>query len=73
MHPALSAFPNRHFYGGGLLDGVTRHQRPVPPLPWPVPGTPLVFLDTAGREETAAGNSKLNRAEAEVVCQVRHT
>jgi regulator of nonsense transcripts 1 len=73
MHPCLSAFPNAAFYSGRLTDGVTADQRPSPqPFPWPQPGLPLLFVDVSeGAEEVAAGGSKLNRAEAEAVQQVR--
>jgi superfamily I DNA and/or RNA helicase len=72
MHPCLSAFPNAAFYSGCLTDGVTADQRPSPqPFPWPQPDLPLLFVDVAeGAEEVAAGGSKLNRAEADMVQQV---
>jgi hypothetical protein len=74
MHPCLSAFPNAAFYSGRLTDGVAAGQRPsAQPFPWPQPGLPLLFVDVAeGAEEVAAGGSKLNRAEADVVQQVCH-
>jgi regulator of nonsense transcripts 1 len=73
MHPMLSAFPNAAFYGGRLTDGVTAGQRLSPqPFPWPQPDAPLLFVDVAeGSEEVAAGGSKLNRAEADMLQQVR--
>jgi regulator of nonsense transcripts 1 len=72
MHPVLSAFPNSAFYGGRLTDGVTAEERCSPqPFPWPAADVPLLFVDVAeGAEEVAAGGSKLNRAEADMVQQV---
>uniref|UniRef100_A0A383VJF3 DNA2/NAM7 helicase-like C-terminal domain-containing protein n=1 Tax=Tetradesmus obliquus TaxID=3088 RepID=A0A383VJF3_TETOB len=72
MHPALSAFPNAAFYSNQLTDGITASQRPSPrPFPWPQAELPLLFVDVAeGQEEAAAGGSKLNRPEADMVQQV---
>lgn len=48
MHPQLSAFPNRQFYAGQLVDGVQAGDRKTPGgLPW---NSPIVLLNTRGKE-----------------------
>jgi superfamily I DNA and/or RNA helicase len=38
MHPGIADFPNRWFYQGRLISGVTDGERPPPVgLPWPTP------------------------------------
>lgn len=61
MHPAIAAFPNRHFYEGKLETSVDIAQyRPPRPLTHPV-----TFCHVTGRETARA--SKSNAAEAEAV------
>ena len=70
MHPALAEFPSNTFYDGALQNGVTVAERTatLPPLDWPVPGKPQMFINVPGAEETSAsGTSYLNRSEAMVV------
>ena len=51
MHPALSAFPNSHFYANRLVDGVQPQQRPPPKgLRLPVQGLPMCMIDVQGQE-----------------------
>ena len=72
MHPAISAFPSRRFYGGRLRDGVGADARAAP---WERRHGrcwlgPWSLVDVAsGREERpgGAGGSLCNAAEAEAV------
>ncbi len=64
MHPLLSSFPSRAFYGGRLLDGVAAEQRPPPPgLRLAAQGVPVLVVDVAeGREEvTQVGHTRGRR------------
>lgn len=45
MHPKISQFPRKVFYGGELLDGVTSEDRALPGVKYP-----LFFLNCVGRE-----------------------
>lgn len=66
-HPAISEGPNRSFYGGRLLDGVSEEDRP--PL---LPGLPtLLCLDVRGSEAfDPTSHSTANHAEATAVARV---
>ena len=66
MHPAISAFPNGHFYDDLLEDGVTSEDRPTPAgLLWPDWDMPIAFLPVEGGEVKAPdGASKENPTEA---------
>ncbi|CDR45875.1 CYFA0S20e01178g1_1 [Cyberlindnera fabianii] len=46
MHPEISTFPNREFYQGNLLDGVTSKDRKIHKL------RPIVFFDTTSQKES---------------------
>lgn len=82
MHPGISAFPSRRFYGGRVRDAVTALERP---LPLALHGGLLdggpraLFVDVRGKEERGTlrdsygarlGFSYSNRAEADAVVRV---
>lgn len=71
MHPSISAFPNAHFYGGKLSDGVNTMQRgPCPgELNWPSDSHFVALVDVQSRELTV-GTSHLNHQEAQAVKSV---
>ncbi|XP_033126203.1 uncharacterized protein LOC117124164 [Anneissia japonica] len=66
MHPTLAAFPSLKFYENQLLNGVDAKDRPLPCGFPHNKGKPLLFLDTSmiKSREKSAGESKLNREEA---------
>ncbi|MCO5565192.1 hypothetical protein L7F22_018865 [Adiantum nelumboides] len=67
MHPNLAAFPSNMFYEGTLQSGVTGSERLRKNIdfPWPVPSSPMFFLQNLGQEEiSSSGTSFLNRTEA---------
>ncbi|XP_033122014.1 probable helicase MAGATAMA 3 [Anneissia japonica] len=66
MHPTLAAFPSLKFYENQLLNGVDAKDRPLPSGFPHNKGKPLLFLDTSmiKSREKSAGESKLNREEA---------
>jgi len=66
MHPAISDFPNRTFYEGRLVDGITAADRPNPAgLLWNDWEVPMAFLPVNGDELLSPdGASKENPAEA---------
>ena len=76
MHPVLSQWPSKQFYGGELKDATNVHRRKPPSgIPWVLmkqgggpKAAPLLFVATlTGREETnPSGTSKLNMREAQV-------
>ncbi|KAK3242172.1 hypothetical protein CYMTET_48111 [Cymbomonas tetramitiformis] len=74
MHPAISEFPSRVFYGGRLADGVQSQQRLLAcetTFPWPNPARPVAFVQCSKSSEAVdAMRSYLNRGEARVVQQV---
>ena len=70
MHPAISAFPSRRFYGGRLRDGVDARAAPWERRHGRCWLGPWSLVDVAsGREERpgGAGGSLCNAAEAEAV------
>jgi regulator of nonsense transcripts 1 len=72
MHPAISAFPNEHFYEGKLEDGVKVSDRVAPAgLLWPDWECPIAFLPVEGGEiRSPDGTSKENLAEASWVARL---
>ncbi|MEC9120000.1 MAG: AAA domain-containing protein [Candidatus Thermoplasmatota archaeon] len=72
MHPAISDFPNRTFYQGRLVDGITAAERPNPAgLLWNDWGVPMAFLPVNGDELLSPdGASKENPAEAGWVAKI---
>ncbi|CDR45896.1 CYFA0S20e01442g1_1 [Cyberlindnera fabianii] len=71
MHPKISEFPIKEFYGGLLTDGVTEEQRAVDGV------EPLVFVDTKGKypeekvsnwaRNRGSGYTYTNKGEASVI------
>jgi len=72
MHPAISDFPNRTFYDGRLVDGITAADRPNPAgLLWNDWEVPMAFLPVNGDELLSPdGASKENPAEAGWVTKI---
>lgn len=72
MHPAISDFPNRTFYEGRLVDGITTADRPNPAgLVWNDWEVPIAFLPVNGDELLSPdGASKENPAEAGWVAKI---
>ena len=72
MHPAISDFPNRTFYDGRLVDGITAAERPNPAgLLWNDWEVPMAFLPVNGDELLSPdGASKENPAEAGWVAKI---
>ena len=72
MHPAISDFPNRTFYEGRLVDGITAAERPNPAgLLWNDWEVPMAFLPVNGDELLSPdGASKENPAEAGWVAKI---
>ncbi|MGB1458704.1 MAG: AAA domain-containing protein [Candidatus Thalassarchaeaceae archaeon] len=72
MHPAISDFPNRTFYEGRLVDGITAADRPNPVgLLWNDWEVPMAFLPVNGDELLSPdGASKENPAEAGWVAKI---
>ena len=72
MHPAISDFPNRTFYEGRLVDGITAADRPNPAgLIWNDWEVPMAFLPVNGDELLSPdGASKENPAEAGWVAKI---
>eukprot|EP00667_Euglena_gracilis_P001410 EG_transcript_1409 len=66
MHPTISCFPSWRFYKSILLDGISAHDRPLPPGVFPTPDSRVCFLEADGHEEQV-NTSKLNRAEANCI------
>ncbi|EIW59483.1 uncharacterized protein TRAVEDRAFT_71533 [Trametes versicolor FP-101664 SS1] len=67
MHPDISQLPSNLFYGGRLLDGPDMAEKTK--RAWqthPKFGTYRFFNVQAGVEESGAGHSLVNRAEAQV-------
>jgi len=73
MHPAISAFPAAHFYGGRLKDDPSTLSRSEAPLrlgPLASLG-PLALLHVRGaREEAVRDGSVRNMAEAAAICDL---
>lgn len=73
MHPAISLFPSKHFYGGLLLNGENVTSRQVHRSyhgDKRLRFGPLTFLDTSGsdtREIRNSSGSLYNSAEADIV------
>ena len=72
MHPGISDFPNRTFYDGRLVDGITAAERPNPAgLLWNDWEVPMAFLPVNGDELLSPdGASKENPAEAGWVAKI---
>jgi hypothetical protein len=65
MHPCLSSFPSRHFYGDSLVDSVAAEQRPTPAgFPWPDHSNPLCVLAVSEGVEERPRRGKRKRREA---------
>jgi AAA domain len=81
MHPSISRFPSKEFYGTRLLDGTVDKDGRVPVALLPPKSSHLlldsssgdfpsaIFLDHAGRE-SRRDRSLLNNNEAAIVCSV---
>jgi regulator of nonsense transcripts 1 len=71
MHPAISAFPSRYFYGGTICDGVTALDRapPAGAFPFPNPVMPICFINVMGTD-VQEGTSHQNSDEAAIVARV---
>jgi regulator of nonsense transcripts 1 len=70
MHPEISAFANRQFYEGKIVDGLTADERMGPHVTcFPNPKVPILFIDSSGDEEKV-GRSFANRAEAQLAARV---
>ena len=61
MHPAISRWPNKQFYGGMLKDGVSREEVVAP----------FTFLDTKGKSKEAQGSTGSYKNEGEALVVVR--
>jgi hypothetical protein len=73
MHPGISRFPSRHFYGGLLSDGDKVPRAAPTAFPWPNRALPVAFLQCAGSEsasETSISNGSQARAVADIVCRL---
>jgi regulator of nonsense transcripts 1 len=72
MHPEISVFPNKQFYGGQIRDGVTADARLGPMLAcFPNRKVPMLFFDCSG-EESQIGRSIANLLEAKIVSHIIH-
>ncbi|KAK7955322.1 hypothetical protein PG988_016016 [Apiospora saccharicola] len=81
MHPVISEFSSREFYGGELRTGISAQGRPLAAsaFPWPETKTQgskdvtrTILIECAGREDLGQ-KSKRNRGQAELcrrVCQL---
>ena len=70
MHPALSVFPSRQFYGGKLKDGIQARDRILQEIRdfWPGASKPMAFYDIKGTEERyGQSHSYFNHEEAELI------
>uniref|UniRef100_A0A7S0WSL5 Helicase ATP-binding domain-containing protein n=1 Tax=Chlamydomonas leiostraca TaxID=1034604 RepID=A0A7S0WSL5_9CHLO len=68
MHPDISRFPSRQFYGGGLLDGESVHTDTVSPWHSQRCFGPFAFYDVAGKESVPPNGASIqNKAEANMV------
>jgi senataxin len=65
MHPQISAWPNRTFYGGQIIDG-DNVTGPDYLKFWHAEFPPLSIYDIRGEEEKSLSGSIRNRLEAEV-------
>lgn len=72
MHPHISAFPSKEFYGGNLIDGFDAsaivNLRP-PASSYLVPSRSVVFLNH-DEKERRKGGSRLNEGEANIVAAI---
>ncbi|KAK8137438.1 hypothetical protein PG984_002931 [Apiospora sp. TS-2023a] len=80
MHPSISEFSSREFYGGELRTGISAQDRPLEASAFPWPKTQgsgndvarTIFIECDGREDLGQ-KSKRNRGQAELcrrVCQL---
>lgn len=74
MHPAISAFPRKHFYGSLLLDGAnvslpdyTRPYHRIPAL------QPFTFLNLRSDTTSGSGGSFRNPEEARLIVNLYQT
>ena len=68
MHPEISQFPSRRFYGNQLGDGeCVRLRRNMAPL---MQGQPYCFLQVNGQEKEGVGGSTYNLEEADAVVRL---
>ncbi|MEW5315268.1 MAG: hypothetical protein WDW38_006710 [Sanguina aurantia] len=72
MHPLISAFPNRHIYGGKLKDGVKASERKPPRgFMWTGNAQPVLLANVADKESLSQwGTSKANIGQAALVEQM---
>ncbi|CAJ1430238.1 unnamed protein product [Effrenium voratum] len=67
MHPEISRFPSKRFYGGRLIDVSTK---PTEPSSLRVTLPPYAVVDVPGHEEVSRQESKVvNRREAEALAR----
>lgn len=75
MHPLISEFPRKRFYGGLLKDGITADDRKMEGIP----ENPVYFWDTAGKCRESRikvgfredrGYTYVNRPEVDLIKQV---
>lgn len=65
MHPAISKFPSKEFYGSLLKDGIGLADKLARPWHSRFPGLgPYMFYEVQGRHERGGGHSLRNMAEA---------
>ena len=72
MHPAISKFPNQHFYSDKLDDGINSENRPAPAgLIWPDWENPVAFVPVEGGEVVSPdGTSRENPSEVSWVIKI---
>ena len=72
MHPSISFFPNKQFYGGRIQDGIQAGDRlAVQGFPWPTKSA-VCFVQVSGDEykKSSQETSWRNAAEVDVVKQI---
>ena len=69
MHPLLSRFPNKQFYGGLINDGVTEQDRALDAtFQWPANGP--AFFYPCDKPEQESGHSYLNQEQGVVIARI---
>ena len=71
MHPEISLFPSREFYGGKLTDADTMEQKCCAPWHQDPLFAPYLFYNAIdGREQQSRGHSLSNDCEARLCCRL---